>query len=349
MTTARDRPPEEAAEDTSFARGLRVLLTIADRGEIRADELATTLELLDVDPLSLPAHAHRVRVRGTPRRRVRARAAAADRIRPERQQRGAHPGGRPGPPRPGRRDRRDRAHQPADRTVGDLPARDPVGARPAGRSWAPGTPARSMPGRSPESCWRTPPRRSSTRSGRAHRRPRRPDGRAAADGAGPADTRQLRADLGEIVAAGIARSAGEFISGSVAMAVPIMRKDGIVAAIGVIGPEGRCGLAWRARVAGVLPDAARTIVASLNVADRPDPTVRLSYIGTGTSRDLTIGGRRADAPASMDVLHDLAPVSEGLCEPARRRRVRLVGRARAPGHRRVVPRRVSLHPASWSR
>ena len=44
MTTARDRPPEEAAEDTSFARGLKVFLTIADRGEIRADELATVLE-----------------------------------------------------------------------------------------------------------------------------------------------------------------------------------------------------------------------------------------------------------------------------------------------------------------
>ena len=44
MLTARDRPPEEAAEDTSFARGLRVFLTIADRGEIRADELATLLE-----------------------------------------------------------------------------------------------------------------------------------------------------------------------------------------------------------------------------------------------------------------------------------------------------------------
>ena len=42
--TARDRPPEEAAEDTSFARGLRLLLTIADRGEIRADELATLLD-----------------------------------------------------------------------------------------------------------------------------------------------------------------------------------------------------------------------------------------------------------------------------------------------------------------
>ena len=40
MTTARDRPPEEAAEDTSFARGLRLLLTVADRGEVRADELS---------------------------------------------------------------------------------------------------------------------------------------------------------------------------------------------------------------------------------------------------------------------------------------------------------------------
>ena len=44
MTTARDRPPEEAAEDTSFARGLRVLLTIADRGEIRVDELSSLLD-----------------------------------------------------------------------------------------------------------------------------------------------------------------------------------------------------------------------------------------------------------------------------------------------------------------
>jgi DNA-binding IclR family transcriptional regulator len=44
VITARDRPPEEAAEDTSFARGLRVFLTIADRGEVRADELSTLLD-----------------------------------------------------------------------------------------------------------------------------------------------------------------------------------------------------------------------------------------------------------------------------------------------------------------
>ena len=45
MKTARDRPPEEAAEDTSFARGLRLLLTVADRGEVRADELSSLLEM----------------------------------------------------------------------------------------------------------------------------------------------------------------------------------------------------------------------------------------------------------------------------------------------------------------
>ena len=45
MTTARDRPPEEAAEDTSFARGLRLLLVVADRGEVRADELGAALEM----------------------------------------------------------------------------------------------------------------------------------------------------------------------------------------------------------------------------------------------------------------------------------------------------------------
>ncbi|MBA2756647.1 MAG: helix-turn-helix domain-containing protein, partial [Chloroflexi bacterium] len=44
MTTARDRPPEEASDDSSLARGLRLLLTISDRGEIRADELSVLLE-----------------------------------------------------------------------------------------------------------------------------------------------------------------------------------------------------------------------------------------------------------------------------------------------------------------
>jgi IclR family transcriptional regulator, acetate operon repressor len=43
MASLRERPPEEAAVDTSFARGLRLLLVVSDRGEMRADELATAL------------------------------------------------------------------------------------------------------------------------------------------------------------------------------------------------------------------------------------------------------------------------------------------------------------------
>ena len=41
---ARFGTPEEATEDSSFARGLRVLLVVSDRGVVRADELAVALE-----------------------------------------------------------------------------------------------------------------------------------------------------------------------------------------------------------------------------------------------------------------------------------------------------------------
>ena len=79
------------------------------------------------------------------------------------------------------------------------------------------------------------------------------------------------------------------------MAVPIMRDDGIVAAIGVIGPETRCGLAWRARVARALPDAGRD--RSWGRSGRPAgrDTSGLSYAGSRTSRDLTMRFRTGDA------------------------------------------------------
>ena len=131
MTTARDRPPEEAAEDTSFARGLRILLTIADRGEIRADDLGSTPRHVDVDGLSLPQDPDRVRLRRPPRRRLRARAAAAHRHRRERERRGAHPDRRSGPPDARPRDRRDRDHQPTHRPVRGVP---PRGRRRSSRS-----------------------------------------------------------------------------------------------------------------------------------------------------------------------------------------------------------------------
>ena len=79
------------------------------------------------------------------------------------------------------------------------------------------------------------------------------------------DPERLRADLAEVVTTGVARAVGEVLSGTVGIAVPIFRHDGIVAAIGVIGPEARCGLAWRTRVAKLLPGAAGSIVGALTV------------------------------------------------------------------------------------
>src|SRR5207244_10918865 len=58
---------------------------------------------------------------------------------------------------------------------------------------------------------------------------------------GPAapDPDRLRTDLAEIVTTGVARSVGEGISGSVAIAAPIFRADGIGAATGAPGPDAR--------------------------------------------------------------------------------------------------------------
>jgi len=77
------------------------------------------------------------------------------------------------------------------------------------------------------------------------------------------DAEGLQRDLEEILATGVGRSEGEAIPGSVTIAVPILREDGIVAAIGVIAPIGRASLAWRTRVARLLGDAARTVSGTL--------------------------------------------------------------------------------------
>jgi DNA-binding IclR family transcriptional regulator len=74
----------------------------------------------------------------------------------------------------------------------------------------------------------------------------------------------LRELLAETRETGLARSEGELISGAVGIAAPIFRQGGIVGAVGIIGPEARCGLAWRARVSRLLPEAARTIMEGLD-------------------------------------------------------------------------------------
>jgi DNA-binding IclR family transcriptional regulator len=77
------------------------------------------------------------------------------------------------------------------------------------------------------------------------------------------DADRLRKELAEIVTGRIATSIGEPTPGIVALAVPVFREDGIVAAIGVAGPEIRCGPAWRRRVTRLLPSAASSIVEAL--------------------------------------------------------------------------------------
>jgi DNA-binding IclR family transcriptional regulator len=77
------------------------------------------------------------------------------------------------------------------------------------------------------------------------------------------DATALREGLGHIVTTGLAESEGEVVEGSVAIAAPIFRADGIVGAVGLIGPQTRCGAAWRRRVRRLLPEAARTITEAI--------------------------------------------------------------------------------------
>ena len=74
---------------------------------------------------------------------------------------------------------------------------------------------------------------------------------------------ELRAGLGEIVMTGMATSDGEFIEGSMSMAAPLFREDGIVGAIALLGPGFRCGDAWRAKANRLLQEAAREVNAAL--------------------------------------------------------------------------------------
>ena len=235
MSTARDRPPEEAAEDTSFARGLRVLLTIADRGEIRADELST---LLDTPSSTIYRYLRTLTEFG-----FVDRSGAGYRLGPrlvigrgtnvssEELIRLADPILRSLAVGDGR----DRRRQPPDRPVGGLPARGAVAAVAAGQpGTGPGDAARRR------SDLEGPSR---LRSERYRRRSVRPGRRAFRSAIG---ARSSTRNCPPSQAAGIARSEGEPIPGAVTISVPIMREDGIVAAISIIGP----GDALRTRLAG---------------------------------------------------------------------------------------------------
>ena len=245
MSTARDRPPEEAAEDTSFARGLRVFLTIADRGVIRADELSALLDT----PLS------------TVYRYLRTLTEFGF---VEHMEHGYGLG--------------PRLHLTGGATVTSeelIRHADPVLRMLAGESGETAVIARRI-GLTAVCLHEVP-------SGQALRVSCEP-GSATPLVAGalakvllayaPPDIQRevlagakragvLRRDLATVTADGIGWSQDELFAGTVMVAAPILRQDGIAAAIGILGPTDRATPAWRARAADLLTAGADAIAAGL--------------------------------------------------------------------------------------
>jgi DNA-binding IclR family transcriptional regulator len=239
MTTARDRPPEEAPEDTSFARGLRVFLAIADRGLVRADELATLLET----PLS------------TVYRYLRTLTEF------------------------GFVDRHDGAYRLGPRllvgggstvsTEALIRQADPILSMLAAESGETAVISRRVG--LAAVCLHEQP------SSQALRVVLEPGGSSALgvgaigrvllafappdiqDEVMAATSADLVADMATVVADGIAVTEGQLIAGTVSIAAPVLRDDGIVAAVGVIAPSGRATPAWRSRSARLVTTAATAI------------------------------------------------------------------------------------------
>jgi DNA-binding IclR family transcriptional regulator len=253
MSTARDRPPEEAAEDTSFARGLRLLLMVADRGEIRADELGALLEM----PISTVYRYLRTlgdfgfvdRHGGQFRLGPKLLIGTGANVSSERLIRHADAA------------LRMLTHETGEtaivvRRIGlssiclhqiESDAALRVTLEPGEMSplYA-GAPGRVLLAFAPSEVL---------------------DEVLAQDlvritDATPTES-ELRASLGGIVMTGMATSEGELVEGSVAMAAPVFREDGIVGAIAVIGPAFRCDEIWRIRAGRLLQEAARAINAAL--------------------------------------------------------------------------------------
>jgi len=249
MTTARDRPPEEAAEDTSFARGLRLLLTVADRGEVRADELGTTLDM----PLStvyrylrtlgdfgfVDRHGGLFRVgpklligtgANVSSERLIRHADAALRMLVQETGETAIVVRRVGLSSVCLHQVESEAPLRVTVPPGDM---RPLYAGALGRVLLAFAPPDVLDEVLAQDLVRITDRT-------------------------PTED-ELRATLGGIVMTGMAISEGELIEGSVAMAVPVFREDGIVGAIAVVGPAFRCDEGWRTRTGRLLQAAGRTI------------------------------------------------------------------------------------------
>lgn len=253
MPTARDRPPEEAAEDTSFARGLRLLLTVADRGQVRADELSA---VLDMPTSSVYRYLRTLQEFGFLERRdgryqlgPRLLIGTGSNVSSQLLIRIADPILRALVDETGETAvvlRRiglsavclqQATSGQALRVELEVGGMTPLYAGAMGRVLLAFAPAEIL--------------EEVVTGGLASLTPATPD------------EANLRSSLKEILATGAATSEGEVVSGAVAVAVPIMGKDGIVGSLAVTGPASRCGLAWRTRTRRLVTTAAGTINAAL--------------------------------------------------------------------------------------
>ena len=245
MSTARDRPPEEAAEDTSFARGLRVFLTIADRGEIRADELGVLLET----PLS------------TVYRYLRTltefgfveRTEAGYRLGPRLHLTGGTTVSS---------EELIRHADPVLRMLVDEAGETAVIARRVGLTAVclhevQSTQALRV---TCEAGTATPLLAGAIAKVLLANAPSEIQDEVL-DGA--PHVVAFRRDLARVRDDGIARSEGELHTGTVTMAVPIMREDGIVAAVALMAPAERATLPWRTRASRLLNEGAAAISQAL--------------------------------------------------------------------------------------
>lgn len=253
MTTARDRPPEEAAEDTSFARGLRLLLAVADRGEVRADDLSSLLEM----PVSTVYRYLRTlgdfgfvdRHGGQFRLGPKLLIGTGANVSSERLIRHADPVLRMLVQETGETAAVIRRvglssiclHQ-VESDAALRVALEPGAMMPLSA----GAPGRVLLAFAPSEVLEE----------------------VLAQGVLPQTSNdptepELRGHLGAVVMSGMATTEGELFDGSVALSVPVFREDGIVGAIALLGPAFRCDPDWRARAGPLLQAAARTINAGL--------------------------------------------------------------------------------------
>ena len=247
MTTARDRPPEEAAEDTSFARGLRVFLTIADRGEVRADELAA---LLDTPLSTIYRYLRTLTEFGFVDRQE-----GGYRLGPRLHVLGAGP-----------TVSAEELIRAADPCLAELTAETGETSFISRRV---GLAAVCLAQHTSSQ-----PLRVSVESGTtspldvgavalvllAYAPDEIRDALIANEGGDSSLTRQ---QLDSIVAAGWAQDDGKSFAGAITIAIPVLRDDGIVAAIAVAAPSDRATRGWLSRARDSLRDAAMAIEASL--------------------------------------------------------------------------------------